>query len=111
HMAVESSRFTTMGGPGRAVGIDELTHEGSRTDTRIMGSMPRRIFDGFRVVRGIPQRRVGLLQRTQLHGNITITVVLSLKCQALFGQTGNKDRHYFIEHRPSTRRIDPEVAE
>ena len=58
----------------------------------------------------IPERRVRLLERTQLHRDVVVPVVPALEGQPLLGQPCQDDRQRLVEDRARLAIVDPEVA-
>jgi hypothetical protein len=59
HMAVEPAGPLLVRRPGLPVGLDELPHVRGWTEPDEMVAVPGRIYDALRVMRGVPQWRVG----------------------------------------------------
>gem|GEM_PF-6789272 len=111
HVAIEPVRRLAMRLPGLPVRIHKLAHTRSRAEADEMVAVPGRIHDALRVIRGIPQRRVWLLQGMQLHGDVVILVVLALEGQPRLRQPGHEDGQGLVEDGARLSGIDPEVAQ
>src|SRR5262245_19254199 len=111
HVAVEAFWIMLVGLSDRPVCLYELTHVHGRADGRKVITMLRYVGDALRVMGGIPQRRVWLLQRVELHRNIAIMVVLSCKRQPLLSHSSNQDRHGLVENRAGLSGINPEIVD
>ena len=85
--------------------VVSLTYDEYRLDTQQCWAQPRqavlgRIYDALRDVRGVPQRRIRLLQGAQLHRHVAVLVVIALECVAAY-PLSTDSHHLSIHIRPS----------